>query len=82
MSDKKPTDLTTDVLLADAMLRITALEKLLISKGLFTKEELSQVTDVLIEQISKAIMGKVNSSKNLDDFIISLTSTSKKDLDN
>lgn len=81
MNDKKPTDITVDLLIADAMLRITVLEKLLISKGVFSKEELLQETTLLIEQVSKVVMNKVESSKDLNDFISSLTGN-KKVLDN
>jgi TPP-dependent pyruvate/acetoin dehydrogenase alpha subunit len=79
-SDKKQdgSELTTDVLIADALLRLTALEKLLISKGLFSKEELSQVTEDLVKQVAKTIIDKAEASKNLDDFIASLSGIKKE----
>lgn len=79
MTDKKPeaSELTTDLLMADALLRLTVLEKLLISKGFFTKEELSKVTESLVEQVTKVIMDKVQSSKDLGEFIESLASHKK-----
>lgn len=74
MSNKKskPSDLTPDVLLADTMLRLTALERVLIEKGLVSKEELKVITDSLVEKITKVIMDRVESSKNLDEFINAL----------
>jgi hypothetical protein len=78
----KPTDLTSDVLLADTMLRLTALEKLLIQKGLISKDELKEITDVLVENVTKVIMDKVESSKNLDDFVAALGRDIKKELKN
>lgn len=84
MSEKKlnADDMNMDMMLADALLRITALEKLLLEKGLFTKEELKATTDVLVEKITKVVMDRVASSKNLDDFISALGNTDKKELKN
>jgi hypothetical protein len=84
MSNKKtdPTDLTYDNLLADTMLRVTALEKILLDKGLITTEELTAVTEALVEKVTKVIMEKVESAKNLDDFVESLGSNLKDKLKN
>lgn len=84
MSDKKTNvdDLTSDVLLADAMLRLTALEKVLIEKGIITKDELKTMTDILVEKITKVVMDRVKSSKNLDDFVASLGGNIKKEFKN
>jgi hypothetical protein len=84
MSDKKakPSDMTQDVLLADTMLRLTALEKVLVAKNLVTKDELKEMTDILVEKVTKVIMDKVESSKNLDDFVTSLGKDIKKELKN
>lgn len=84
MSDKKtkPNDLTQDVLLADTMLRLTALEKVLVAKNLVTKDELKEMTDVLVERVTKVIMDKVESSKNLDDFVAALGRDVKKEFKN
>jgi hypothetical protein len=78
----KPTELTSDVLIADVMLRLTALEKLLIQKGLMTKEELQAMTNILVENVTKVIMDKVQSAKDLDDFVVSLGTESKNKLNN
>lgn len=74
MTDKKKTstDLNSDILLADALLRLTALEKLLVQKGIITKEELNNLTTILVEKLTKVIMDKVQSSKDLNEFVVSL----------
>lgn len=79
MSDKKidPENLTSDILIADALVRLTALEKLLLQKNIITQEEYSQTVDELVEKVSKAVMARAQASKNLDDFIESLSKTSK-----
>ena len=75
MSDKKPDnkqDITTDMLMADVMLRITAMEKILIDKGIFTVEELQASTKEIAERVTKVVMEKAASSKNIEDFISKL----------
>ena len=58
MNDKDT--LTTETILTDVMLRLTAMEKLLIDKGIMTREEYSNITRELAEKISNAIKDKVN----------------------
>lgn len=83
MTDKKPpVDLNTDILLADALLRLTALEKVLIQKGLITKDELNDVTATLVEKVTKVILDKVQSSKDLNEFVSSLGGELKKGMKN
>jgi hypothetical protein len=79
MSDKKPNplDFTSDILIADIMLRITAIEKLLIDKGLFTQKELIDTTEEIAKRIAKVVLEKVSLSKNLDEFITSLETDAK-----
>ena len=84
MSDKKPDnkqDITTDMLMADVMLRITAMEKILIDKGIFTVEELQASTKEIAERVTKVVMEKAASSKNIEDFISKLE-IPKKDMKN
>jgi len=71
---KKPPlpEMTTDIMIADALLRITALETLLIQKKVISVEELQSVTQDLTEKVSKAILSKLQISKNLDEFISAL----------
>jgi TPP-dependent pyruvate/acetoin dehydrogenase alpha subunit len=82
MTDKKPdakkVEITTEVLLADVMLRITAIEKLLIEKGIFTQEELSTSTDEIAKRVAKVVLEKAQASKSVDEFINTLESSNKK----
>jgi len=83
MSDKK--ELNTDILIADIMLRLTALEKLLIEKGLLTQAELATTTDELAKRVAKVVLEKVQASKQVEEFVADLeksTGTDKKGLDN
>ena len=75
-SDKR--ELTNDILMADVMLRITAMEKLLIEKGVFTQEELSAATEEIAKRVAKVVLEKAQSSKNVDEFIASLKSDKDK----
>jgi polygalacturonase len=70
MTDNKK--LTMEVLLADTMLRITAIEKLLIEKSVFSKEELLQLMTEISKSVSKVILEKAKSSKNINEFISDL----------
>ena len=80
--NKNP-ELTTDVLLADVMLRLTALEKLLIEKGTFTQEELAQATDEIAQKVTKIVLEKANASKDVEEFIAKLEEDKgKKSFDN
>jgi hypothetical protein len=86
MTDKKidKQEITSDILMADAMLRITALEKLLLEKGLFTQEELTVATEEIAKRVAQVVLEKAQSSKNIKDFISKLENTAKdkKDLKN
>jgi len=75
MADDK--ELSTDILIADVMLRLTVLENLLIKKGLLTREEVQAMTDELTQKISKAVLAKINATKNIDEFISSLKGEKK-----
>jgi len=70
-SEKSET-LTSDILIADIMLRLTAIEKLLIDKNILAKEELLSTTQEIAKSVSKVILEKAQSSKDIDDFIHSL----------
>ncbi len=60
MTDKKPEskEITTDVLLADIMLRLTAIETLLITKGVFTDVEFRQTMEDIAQKVTKTILDK------------------------
>lgn len=72
MNKKESEALTNDLLIADALLRIRALENLLIAKGIFTKEEYSAEMELVTKQIAKILLEKANVGGNLDELIDSL----------
>lgn len=80
MTDNKPDkkDITSDVLMADFMLRLTAIEKLLIDKGLITKEELGDTTEEIAQRVAKVVLEKARGSKDVEDFVAKLEADSKK----
>ena len=71
MTDNKA-EITNDVLIADIMLRITAIEKLLIDKGAFTQAELAQATDDIAKRVAKVVLEKAEASKSMEDFLANL----------
>jgi TPP-dependent pyruvate/acetoin dehydrogenase alpha subunit len=77
MSDDKKVELTNDVLMADVMLRLTAIEKLLIEKGIFTQEELVKATDEIAQRVAKIVLEKAQKSKNIGEFIADLETSAK-----
>lgn len=86
MTDKKDskTELTNDVLMADVMLRVTAIEKLLIEKGVFTQAELTAATEEIAKRVAKVVLEKAQASKNLKEFVADLEASAKdkKDFNN
>lgn len=86
MTEKKidPKEFASDIMLADVMLRVTAMEKLLVEKGIFTKDELANTTEEIAKSVAKVVIEKATKSKNMDDFIASLESSAnpKKDINN
>lgn len=77
--NKKPDskEFTNDIMLADAMLRITAIERLLIEKGVFTQEELIKTTEEIAKSVAKVVIEKASSSKNIDEFFSNLEESFK-----
>jgi 16S rRNA C1402 (ribose-2'-O) methylase RsmI len=84
--NKKPDnrELTTDVLMADIMLRLTAMERLLIEKKVFTQEELAKATEEIAQRVAKVVLEKAHAAKNLGELVSSLETHNKdkKDLKN
>lgn len=70
MTDKTgKKDITSEVMLADLMLRVTSLESILITKGIFTKEEFSAVNEEIAKKVAKIVLEKTKTSKEADEFI-------------
>lgn len=72
MNKNQAQELTNDVLIADALIRIKSLEILLVTKGIFTAEEFNaQVKDV-INLLTLTILQKSNVSGDLNKVIENL----------
>ena len=69
------------MLIADLMLRVTALEKLLVDKGIMTKEEITQTADEIASKVAKTVVQKINATKHIDKMVEELGGT-KKGFDN
>jgi hypothetical protein len=82
MNKKEAQSITSDIMIADALLRVKTLENILIAKGLFTREEYNQEMEVVTKQIAKKILEKANVKGNLDDLLLELQNQSKKDPQN
>lgn len=76
-------EFANDMMLADVMLRITAIERLLIEKKFFTQEELIKTTEDIAKSVAKVVLEKATSAKSVEELITSLEggNKSKKDLD-
>lgn len=68
----------SDILIADLMLRVAALEKLLIKKEMITQKEFVQEVEEISIQAAKIVLEKAGMSKNIDDFIFNLTKDDRK----
>ena len=75
---KKTPVITNDILIADIMLRVTAMEKLFIDKGIFTIAELTSTTEEIARNVAKVVLEKAQSSKSVDEFVAELKSLNKK----
>lgn len=72
MSKKQAEELSDDVLIADAILRISTLENLLVNKGIFTREEFERATAEAANNIAKVILQRANVPGDLDQIIRNL----------
>ena len=78
MSKKEHNEFSDEMMLPDALLRLRALENLLMAKGIFTQEEFSQEMSGIAAQIAKSILQKANVPGDLDELIKSLQQEPKK----
>lgn len=69
MNEKEAGQVTSDVLIADALIRVKALENLLISKGVFTKEEFTEQVKDITEVLTLSILEKSKVSGDLNKII-------------
>lgn len=82
MNKKEAQTITSDILIADALLRVKTLENILISKGLFTREEYNQAMEDVTKQIAKAILDKSNLKGNIEELLADLKNAPKKEPQN
>jgi hypothetical protein len=66
MSNKIEEEFREEILLADALLRLSVIEKLLINKGIFTKEEFLEETSKISSQITQILLEKINAPTDLN----------------
>jgi hypothetical protein len=59
----------SDMLLFDIMLRLSALEKMLLDNGVVTKEQYTEELNKLSEKVSKIVIDKAEGSSNLQEFV-------------
>jgi len=69
MTDKKADELTNDVLLADALLRLKTLETLLVSKGVFTQAEFQAEMKAMTKVIAKFLLERAKVPGDLDKIV-------------
>lgn len=81
MTDKKDgkNEFTSDIMMADIMLRVTAMEKLLIDKGILNQAELAAVNDEIAKKVAKVVLERAQASKNLQEFVADLEKSDKED---
>ena len=80
MTDKKDgkNELTSDIMMADIMLRVTAMEKCLIDKGILTQSELANANEEIANKVAKVILERAQASKNMEEFVADLENSSKE----
>jgi len=66
MSNKIEEEFREEILLADALLRLSVIEKLLINKGILTKEEFLEETSKISSQITQILLEKINTPTDLN----------------
>jgi len=79
MNKKQAEELTNDVLIADALLRLKTLETILVAKGIFTLEEYNAAMNDIASKIARTILQNANVPGNIDELIRGLQGNKKKD---
>jgi hypothetical protein len=78
MNESKKSDPTSDVLVADALLKMQALQNLLVRKGIISNEEFAEEVNSVSRTILKSLLEKANVKGDLDKLIDDLNSINKK----
>ena len=63
---KKEEESIDNTLVTDVLIRVKTLENILVSKGLFTREEYYKEMEIVFKEITKIILQKREISKDLD----------------
>lgn len=74
---KKEDPVSNDILIADALLRLRAIENLLIAKGVFTKEEFFDEMEKITRQIAKDLLQKAQVAGDIESILDELTANTK-----
>jgi len=82
MDKKHSEQITSEVLIADILLRLTTLERLLISKGILSDEEFKSKMNEIAAQIAKTIIQKSNIQGDLDKIVEDLQGNTNKNIKN
>ena len=69
MNKEEAEELTTHMLVTDALIQLKAMQDLLVAKGVFTKEEFNQSVEDLTKKIAKSILQSANVPGDLDAMI-------------
>lgn len=69
MNKKETSELTNDMLVADALLRLKAMENLLIAKGIISRDEFLQEMESVAKQIAKSILQKAGVPGEIEDLL-------------
>lgn len=64
--NKKPDTVSTDILISDALLRLKALENLLVSKGILTAAEITAEQKQITRLIAKDLLVKAQVKGDID----------------
>ena len=69
MTKEKRTSIDGDMMMADILLRIKALENVLIAKGVFTSEEYYHEMESITKVVAKTLLEKANVQGDLDQLV-------------
>ena len=75
--NKKEESAEDQIMLADILLRLTSLERLLISKELLTASEIHNMNKEISSQITRFLLEKANVKGNIEEIIKDLHSDKK-----
>jgi hypothetical protein len=78
MNKKDLERLEQEIIIADILLRLTTIEKILIKNNITNNEEFSSIMKDLSEKVAKSLLEKANITQDLDSIVQSYNSDDKK----